>query len=81
MDALGPIRCCRPDNFERVCKRYHTTQDRWFAHTLAMMIRSERPFEISFAISIGLVSQLVPLRFEPSGRVTSISSRGWAEDN
>ena len=41
-----------------------------------MTMRSARPLEISFAMSIGLVSQEVPLRFEPSGSVISISSLG-----
>lgn len=41
--------------------------------TFAITTRSARPLEISFAMSSGLVSQLVPLRFEPSGIVISTS--------
>lgn len=41
--------------------------------TLAITIRSDRLLETSLAMSIGLVSQLVPLRSEPSGKVTVIS--------
>lgn len=45
-----------------------------------MTMRSESDFETSFAISIGLVSQLVPERVEPSGMVTSIGSLAFAVD-
>lgn len=49
------------------------------SHTFAITIRSDRLFETSFATSMGVVSQLVPLRSEPSGITIKISSRGWAE--
>ena len=49
---------------------------RW--HTLAITIRSDKLFDTSFAMSIGLVSQRVALRSDPSGIVTAISSLGWA---
>lgn len=43
-----------------------------------MTIRSERPLDISFAMSSGVVSHRVALRSEPSGSVTVTSSRGLA---
>jgi len=48
------------------------------SRTLAMTILSDRLFETSFAISIGLVSQLFAFRSDPSGIVTVISSLGCA---
>jgi hypothetical protein len=47
--------------------------------TLAMTIFSERLFDTCFATSMGLVSQLVPLRSAPSAKVIMISCRGCAE--
>jgi hypothetical protein len=47
-------------------------------HTLAMTTRSDKLFDNSFAMSIGVVSQLVAFRSEPSGMVTIIPSLGWA---
>ena len=44
--------------------------------TFAMTIRSDKLFDTSFATPIGLVSQLLAFRSEPSGIVTVISSRG-----
>jgi hypothetical protein len=44
--------------------------------TFAMTIRSDRLLDTSLATSIGLVSQLFPLRSDPSGIVMTISSRG-----
>jgi hypothetical protein len=44
--------------------------------TLAITSFSERLLDISLATSIGLVSQLVPLRSAPSGNVIVISRRG-----
>ena len=46
--------------------------------TFAITARSERPLETSLATSIGLVSQLVPLRSDPSGIVIVIGSLGCA---
>lgn len=53
-------------------------EDTEVLRTLAITMRSAKPLEISLAMSIGLVSQEVPLRFDPSGRVISISCLGWA---
>jgi hypothetical protein len=43
---------------------------------LAMTTRSDKLLEMSFATSMGLVSQLVPFRTEASGIVMAISFRG-----
>ena len=48
------------------------------ARTLAMTALSARRCAICFAMSIGLVSQLVPVRCEPSLSVMAISWRGWS---
>lgn len=48
--------------------------------TFAITTRSERLLETSLATSIGLVSQLVPLRSEPSDRVMVMGSLGCATD-
>lgn len=62
-------------DFSSGLSRSHTSPS-----TLAMITRSAKLLDRSFAISIGLVSQLVPLRIEPSGIVMSISFLGWATD-
>src|SRR4051812_21912492 len=63
-----------------ICESNSTRHWRGKIDTFAITIRSDKLLLISLAISIGLVSQLFAFLWDPSSKVTLISSRGWAEN-